>query len=329
MIAGFGFMGRTHAAVIAGLPQVHICAVLDPRGGEIAGDLEQAGIQSVPVFRTLGEALRESACSVVNICLPTDLHRDAALQALGSGCHVFCEKPIALTSSDAKEMVDAAKSANRELMVGHCIRFWPEYEFLKSLVDSAKYGRLLSLSLSRRNSRPSHSVGGWVNDPARCVGAALDMHIHDTDFVCYLLGRPQMVSAHSIRENTGWNSIASHYDFGPHGPLVFADGTWNYPTGWGFQMSFSAVFEHAAVDYDSRANPTLTLTESGLSPEPVALPSPKIDGYHRELEYFFECLNRSLPVKRSTGRDASESLEVVLAEIESAAAGGAPIPLSN
>lgn len=325
LLAGFGFMGRTHAAVLRELPGVVVTGVVDPRGEGIEAAVRETLGREVAVHRELEAGL--TGCDVVDICLPTDLHRGAAEAAFVAGCHVFCEKPVALTMEDAGAMVRAAEAAGREFMVGHCIRFWPEYEELKRTVESGELGRLVSLSLSRRNSRPDYAVGGWVNDPARCIGAALDMHIHDTDFVCELLGEPHAVSARGVREATGWNSIAALYDFGPEGPLVFADGAWNYPPGFGFQMRFSAVFEYGAMEFDSRAHPGLTLTVGSDGPVPVKLPSPQADGYRRELEYFFECLNAGLPVQRSTGAQAARSLAVTLAEIESASAGGRPVKI--
>jgi predicted dehydrogenase len=326
LLCGFGFMGRLHADVLGKLPGVNLVGVFDPRGAAIHEDLHRSGC-AAPVFTELEKALEETACEVVDICLPTDLHRRAAETALNGRRHVFCEKPLALTVADAEAMVRAAREAGRELMVGHCIRFWPEYEILHDLVRSGDHGTLVSLCLSRRNARPDYAVGGWTDDPARCVGAALDMHIHDTDFVCHLLGTPRAVSARGLREPTGWNSIASFYDFGPDGPLVFADGAWNYPPGWGFQMKFSAVFERGALDYDSRGEPTLLLTVGKQPPHPVAVPTDPADGYHAELAYFFSSLREGQPVEKSTGDQAAESLRVTLAEIESAARGGRAVSL--
>jgi predicted dehydrogenase len=326
-IIGFGFMGAVHAEVYRLLASARVVAIVDPRVDEVRATLRGRG-WDMPVFPDYAAAAAQSDFSVVDICLPTDLHLKTALQAFVDGRHVFCEKPIALTVAEAEQMTAAAHAAGRQFMVGHCIRFWPEYEALKRAVDSGEFGRLVSLSLSRRNARPDYAVGGWVNDPARCVGAALDMHIHDTDFVCHLLGAPRAVSARAVRESTGWNSIASAYDFGPDGPLVFADGAWNYPQGWGFQMRFSAVFENAAMDFDSRANPTLTLTAAGEAPRPVTLPEPPTDGYRRELEYFINRLEADLPIETSTGAQAARSLAVTLAEIESAASGN-PVSLNQ
>ena len=86
-------------------------------------------------------------------------------------------------------------------------------------------------------------------------------------------------------------------------------------------MRFSAVFQNAAMDFDSRANPTLMLTVGGDAPRLVALPEPATDGYHRELEYFIARIEAGLPVETSTGAQAARSLAVTLAEIESAASG--------
>ena len=326
LIAGFGFMGRLHAGVLAKMTDVVVAGVFDLRGAEIHEGLRSAGIEA-PVFNNLGQAISQTKCDVVDICLPTDLHYETAEAAFVAGRHVFCEKPLALNVADADAMVRAAREAGRQLMVGHCIRFWPEYMVLQELVRSEEQGALVSLSLSRRNARPDYAVGGWTDDPARCVGAALDMHIHDTDFVCHLLGAPRAVSSRGFREPTGWNSIASLYDFGPKGPLVFADGAWNYPPGWGFQMKFSAVFERGALDYDSRGEPTLLLTPGNEPPRPVALPAYPPDGYHAELAYFFSCLRDGLPVEKSTGAQAALSLRVTLAEIESATRGGTAVSL--
>jgi predicted dehydrogenase len=259
--------------------------------------------------------MEEVECSVVDICLPTDLHRTIALEAFVAGKHVFCEKPIALTRRDASDMTLAAHLADRQFMVGHCIRFWPEYIELKRIVDSGEHGRLLLLSLSRRTGRPGYSIGDWVNKPDRCLGAALDLHIHDTDFLLHLLGAPEAVASQGLRDETGWSSISTQYLY--DGRIVTADGAWNYPADWGFQMRYTAVFERAVLDFDSRSVLTLAAGEAG----PVALSMPPHDGYYHELAYFIGCLERGEPVSVSTGEQASASLDLVLAEIESAATG--------
>ena len=315
LLAGFGLMGRKHADVYHLLSDACVVGIVDPRGGDLGESLRASQLDGVPVFPSLASAMEEVECSVVDICLPTDLHRSIALEAFAAGKHVFCEKPIALTRNDASAMTLAAHQADRQFMVGHCIRFWPEYIELKRIVDSGEHGRLLSLSLNRRTGRPGYSIGDWVNKPDRCLGAALDLHIHDTDFLLHLLGAPEAVVSQGLRDETGWSSISTQYHY--EGRIVTADGAWNYPANWGFQMRYTAVFERALLDFDSRSVLTLAAGEAG----PVALSMPPHDGYYHELAYFIGCLERGEPVSVSTGEQASASLDLVLAEIESAATG--------
>ncbi len=315
LIMGFGLMGRMHGDVYARLPDVKVVGVVDSSPEAAGKALRKHALGGVPVFENLASAAAAVDFSVADICLPTDLHCNIALEAFAAGKHVFCEKPIALTSEEASAMVDAAQKAGRQFMVGHCIRFWPEYVELKRLVESGEHGRLLSLSMNRRTGRPGYSVGNWVNKPERCLGAALDLHIHDADFLLHLLGTPKAVVSQGLRDETGWSSIATHYVY--EGRTVTAEGAWNYPEKWGFQMRFTAVFEHAALDYDSRYG----LFLGAGATDPVVLPVRPLDGYHHELAYFIKCLEQNEPVAISTGEQASASLDLVLAEIESAASG--------
>lgn len=315
LLVGFGFMGKKHAEVYRLLPDACIVGVVDPRGSEMTDVLLENHLEDVPVFADFTTAAAKLEFSAVDICLPTDLHHEIALQAFSAGKHVFCEKPVALTRDDATAMTTAAHDADRQFMVGHCIRFWPEYVELKRLVDSGEYGGLLSLSMSRRTGRPNYSIGNWVNNPERCLGAALDLHIHDTDFILHLLGTPESLVSQGLRDETGWSSISTQYHYDRR--IVTAEGAWNYPAAWGFQMRFSAVFEGAALDYDSRSGITLAAGDG----EPTTLRMPPQDGYYGELNYFVACLGRGEPVIISNGEQASASLDLVLAEIESVGSG--------
>jgi predicted dehydrogenase len=311
-------MGKTHAGVYSQLRNARVVAVVDPRGEHLRGELEAAGL-ACAVFPTYSEAASAVEFDVADVCLPTDLHRENVLRALADGKHVFCEKPIALSREDAREMVEMARRCDRQFMVGHCIRFWPEYVELKRMVDAGEHGRLLALSMSRRNGRPGYSIGNWVNQPDRCIGAALDLHIHDADFILHLLGPPEAVFARGLRDNTGWSSLSTQYIY--DGKVVTAEGAWNCPPASGFHMRFSAVFERAVLDFDSRAQSTLQLTVEGEEPHAIKLTEPAANGYERELAYFVGCIERGEPVTISTGEQAAASLSLVLTEIQSASTG--------
>ncbi len=328
-IVGLGFMGTMHAQVYAQLRNARLVAVVDDKTSK--RDLSKLKLD-VPVFGTLEEMLAACEVDVVDICLPTDLHAPFALKAIAAGKHVFCEKPLALKAADGRKIAAAAKKARVFLQVGQCIRFWPEYQALEAFVKSGKAGKLLSLSLQRRTGQPGWSVGGWLLDGKRSGGGAFDLHIHDTDFVHHLLGKPDAVTSAGTRDKTGWSHIFTTYHF--RNVAVTAEGGWNYPVNWGFQMAFQAVFERGAVEFDSGASPGLSVTLGKGKKQPLPFTSAgvgesktgggnlsSLGGYYNELAAFISCLENRRAPKIATGDQAADSLATALAEIQSAATG--------
>lgn len=330
-IIGMGFMGSMHAQIYKQLHDANLVAVVDKNRAKAKRDIAKLGIEAA-VFGTFEELIRSCEVDLVDICLPTDLHAPFAMKAISAGKHLFCEKPLALTKTDGKKIAAAAKKAGVLFQVGQCIRFWPEYIAFEAFVKSRKAGKLLSLSLQRRAGRPSYSTDDWLNDGTRSGGAALDLHIHDTDYVHHLLGRPEAVTSVGTRDKSGWSHIFTTYHF--KNMAVTAEGGWNYPKNWGFQMAFQAVFERGTVEFDSGANPNLMVTIGDGKKQPLPYTNPgagesstgsgnvsSLGGYYNELAAFITCLQKKKAPKIATGEQAAESLATALAEIQSAATG--------
>ena len=98
---------------------------------------------------------------------------------------------MALTVTDCDRMIQAARKSGKILQIGHCVRFWPEYAKAKEIVDSGKYGRVVAAMFQRLGAAPGWSVDNWFINEKRSGGVALDLHIHDTDYVQYLFGMPK------------------------------------------------------------------------------------------------------------------------------------------
>jgi predicted dehydrogenase len=325
-IVGFGFMGQMHARVYPSLPGVEIAAIVDPFPA--TADTSAGMGLRCPHFPSLEALFAGESVDVVDICLPTDMHAEAMIAAARAGKHIFCEKPLALTIEQATRALEEVERSGVALQVGQCIRFWPEYQALEEFVKSGAGGKLVSLGLQRRASAPAYSRENWLHQAKRSGGAALDLHIHDTDFVHHLLGTPRAVHSVGRQQQGAWTRLFTHYLF--ESIAVTAEGAWDMPPAWGFQMAFQAVFENAAIEYDSRTTPTLHLTlgESPRAPMPFAKPHVEgsgpstgnlsdLGGYHNELRYFCECLAAQKKPAIATGKQALESLRTVMAEIES------------
>jgi predicted dehydrogenase len=329
-IVGFGFMGQMHARIYQALPDVEIVGIAD-FSAEGVRQAAAFGLNA-PIVSSLAVLLKQIDCNVIDICLPTDLHAEAIFSAACAGKHIFCEKPLALEIAEAERALAAVKENDVTLQVGQCIRFWPEYQALEQFVKSGRGGRLTSLSLQRRASRPTYSRENWLLDARRSKGAALDLHIHDTDYVLHLLGMPRAVHSIGHREGGEWTRLFTHYLF--NDVAVSAEGAWDLPPQWGFQMSFQAVFEKAVIEFDTRSTPTLHLTMGKEQRQPLAFQKPvvtssgptggnisELGGYYNELAYFCGKLREGKKPEIATGCQALTSLHVVLAEIESASRG--------
>ena len=135
-------------------------------------------------------------------------------------------------------MVKAVRAAKIKFMVGHVIRFWPEYQLLKQYADEKPLGPLVSLALRRFGEMPT-GWKGWFRKPALSGGAALDLHIHDVDYVLYLLGKPKGLDSVGAYRGGSWDQIATHYHY-PGVGVTAEGGWWDAPEP--FEMAFRAVF---------------------------------------------------------------------------------------
>jgi len=128
-------------------------------------------------------------------------------------------------------------------------------------------------------------------DGEKSGGAALDLHIHDTDFVNYLFGKPRNVTSSGVgkfSKNGGVDHITTIYDYGK-GITVVSEGTWSLEPTASFNMSFRIIFEKATLTYSAAEKPTLK-----LYPYKGKITTPKIkqgDGFVQEIKHFISCIN--------------------------------------
>jgi predicted dehydrogenase len=330
-IIGFGFMGGMHAQIYTALPGVDLVAVADLNVDGTKTKVSEMGL-SAQVFPNLKTLLNSIEVDVIDICVPTDKHAELAITAAEAGKHLFIEKPLSLTLPNCEAIQEAISKAGVFAQVGQCIRFWPEYVALKEFIESGKGGALKSLSLQRRASRPTYSQEDWLNNEARSGGAASDLHVHDTDFIIHLLGLPKSVYSQATRGRSGLDHIFTNYQY--DGLAVHAEGGWDYPEHYGFCMAFEAVFENASVVFNSASGAplTLTLNDQESAEMTVEQPGPKesttsegnissLGGYFNELEYFTNCLKANKAPKIATVAQATDSIRVLLAELESSQTG--------
>lgn len=327
-IVGFGFMGRMHYRCwneFAGAKVVAVCDA-DPdivsktgsAGGNIDGAAGKIDLSDFELFSDFDRMLAEGNLDVVSVTLPSHLHKAFTIKALNAGVHVFCEKPMALSVEQCSEMIAAAEQSGKLLQIGHCIRFWPEYAKTKEIIDSGQYGKVVAATFQRLGAPPSWGDNWFANDELS-GGMAMDLHIHDSDFVQYLFGMPASVcSAAAGNADGAMSCIASRYEY-DDGKLVTAEGSWAMSPSFGFEMSFNIVMEKATILFDCTRDPSFK-----VCPFDGEVSTPEVaagDGYSRELEHFAGLVNGKKMPEVITLEQSLNSIQLVLAEIESAKTG--------
>ena len=320
-------MGRMHLRCWRQLPGAQVVALCDRDAsqftdasvrGNVAGADAPLDLSGAEIFTDFDRMLAEAKLDAISLVLPTALHVDFAAKALAAGVHVLCEKPMALNVAECDRLLAAAQASRARLMVAHCVRFWPEYEKARELVAGGSCGRVLAATFRRFGSAPGWNKDNWFADERRSGGMALDLHIHDTDFIQYLFGVPKAVtSAGGFAADGRLAYLATHYDVG--GPAVTAEGSWSLPPSFGFEMSFTIVFERGALIFDPKRTPAFVL----CPPEGPAV-VPKLstgDGYQREIAHFLQMIEGAEVPEIITPEQSRDSVRIVEAEKESVRSG--------
>src|SRR6185437_7603928 len=190
-VIGVGIMGSNHARVFAGLPGVVLVGVADPDRKQAEFVAHTLGCEAVPDVA----ALLDLKIDAVTIAAPTHLHHDVALTCLAAGVHVLVEKPIASSVEEGRDIIAAARLANRTLMVGHVERFNPAVEAIK---DAIRGEDILSIAITRVGPFPPRMSN---------VGVVIDLAVHDIDLIRWFTDseivevQPQVSSAVAERED--------------------------------------------------------------------------------------------------------------------------------
>jgi 1,5-anhydro-D-fructose reductase (1,5-anhydro-D-mannitol-forming) len=310
-IIGLGFMGGAHLRNWQALEGAGVVAVCDAnpiggtaRQGNIDTGSDALDLDGVAVYSDVGEMLASETLDAVSIALPTHLHKAISIQCLEAGVHVLCEKPMALNVEDCDAMITAAARAGKHLMVAHCIRFWPEYAWVKKAVEGGEYGDVVAADFSRLTYAPVWADDSWLADPAKSGGIALDLHIHDLDFIQYLFGSPLGI------RSVGTRHVQTQVDYGD-GRAISATASWMMPESFGFRLAFNPVFEKAAAVFDGTA-----LTVYPETGDPFAPELAEGDGYKREIDYFAEWISGTAAETVITPEQARESVRLALETME-------------
>jgi len=312
-VVGAGFMGRAHAhSYTKGGGLAHVAFIVDAdeeRGRALAGSMPYP----VRAVTELGQVLKDSAIDIVDICVPTALHRSLVIEAAQAGKNVICEKPIAPTLEDADAMIQACAESGVLFMVAHVIRFWPEYVTAVEMVERGDIGSLRRITCQRLSSPPTWARDQWIQNTSLSGGAVRDLAIHDFDFIRCLIGTPENI--HAQGDLMHFTSL-----FGKADCLASVEASYSMPVGFPFVMNFRLVGESGVIEFDGTGGAVRLVRKGEVQRIPVCGSrtftqqdvDEEVDAYFHEIAYFVECVKTGQTPTRVTSQDAREALSMAL-----------------
>lgn len=258
-LIGFGGIARAHNVgynILRGEGEpIKLVAVCDINPAQFENEISintGSGSGTLPAdihtYTSVDDLLLEEDFDMADICLPSYLHKEYAIKLMEAGKNVLSEKPMALSSEDCDEMLEASHRTGKKLMIGQCLRFDAGYLFIKECVDSGVFGKPKHAYFHRLSAHPKWGFEHWFEDDEKSGGCVLDMHIHDVDMARFLFGEPKAVSMWSMDGKTRWllNNTRIYYP----DILVALSGSWDEGGAFGFSAGCRVRFEKASIVID-------------------------------------------------------------------------------
>lgn len=322
-VVGLG-MGRAHAlAYHRARPRCELVWVADLDASRAEAVAKETGA------RPLGDwQVGLDDVDAVSLCTPHHLHAPQAIAALEAGRHVLVEKPMALTESECRSMIAAARANDRRLMVAYVVRFNPAVSWLKRALDEKRFGEVFNVEAWTEAYLPPQP-NTWFARRAQLGGGVLFSHgCHYIDIITWLLGQPESVCYLGTRLGTAWMEGEGT----AQSLMRFANGAVaHYACSWGTRHTLLGNRLHVhttegllVLDYGRQ---TVELVDGrGRQMVFQTVPDPERPHAHDpvdlEVHHFLDCIETGQE-PQTGGEEALKSLRVIWAMYAQEAARGA------
>ncbi len=188
-VVGLG-IGRAHIGGFQKHPKAEVVAIADIDEQR----LKRAGDEfSIPGrYTDYRKMLKSERLDIVSVATPNVFHKPITIAALEAGCHVLCEKPMAMNATEARAMAAAAKKARRRLMINFSYRFNEQAWIMKKQVQSGILGDIYFGRTVWHRRRGMPGFGGWFGQKKMSGGGPLiDLGVHRLDLALWLMDYPK------------------------------------------------------------------------------------------------------------------------------------------
>lgn len=311
-VIGLGFIGKVHLRNCLNLKSARVLAAADS-SKKALNYAKAFGVEHL--FTDYRELLKLKDLDAVIVSLPTHLHAECAIAAMEEGKHVFLEKPLARNPEEGREIVSAARKNDVKFVVGYPLRFAPEFENLKSRMESGVLGDIqLAHAVNiaagpffhrAESTAPRPVPEWWLNRELTGGGALIDLGCHMINLLRWYFGEIS-----DIKARLGYRF---NFDFEDHATCIinFKCGTtaivnvgwFSQNTALGVELFGTASYARV---YQSPSSKVITAIKLILGRTPKFFTP-----YLKEISHFVNCINDNNNESRLSGEDALKDLEAI------------------
>lgn len=275
----------------------------------------------IPESFTTVEDLLKLGLDAVYISSVNDKHKAQLEAAAAHGCHIYCEKPLALSLEDAESMVETCKRHNVTFATNHHLRWAASHQAIRKAITDGLIGNVLSARVFHAVYLPPHLQGWRIDKPSSGGGVVLDITVHNCDILAYLLGEYPL----TVTSMTDIKALGQ-------GLEDEAMSIWRYPSGVLAYTHESFVTPHAGNGIEIHGSKGSLIGNNVMSQQPVGEVYLQCDGERTALKVtpnnlytaavadFVSAIQEKRPPK-CDGIAGTKSLAVALAVLESSKRG--------
>jgi myo-inositol 2-dehydrogenase/D-chiro-inositol 1-dehydrogenase len=321
-IVGCGYMGGTHAKILAADPRVKIVAVADAIGERADALAISLSNQGTRAFTSASDLL-SAGVDAVYVTTPNTLHTETVLMALAAGVHVFSEKPMATTLSEARQVYEATRQARGRYQVGHNRRFAPVYQYCKQAMAQG----LTVTSAHLKMNRGELQNPPWVGNTQITGGFLYETTLHLLDMARWLIGDVLQVEARGSRrayQETDNFSMLLAFAGGQFATFTScAHTTWAFPFE---SVELYGAHQQIVTQEMEKVSHSAGLGQPVLTHDYFQLAVPQKWGYVEEDRLFVDSVLQGAPTA-VTAEDGYRAIELVEAVYRSVANDGERVSL--
>jgi predicted dehydrogenase len=260
-----GIANGKHLPSLSKIEQVELVAFCDVLTNRAEKAANQYGTENAVVYQDYTKLLQDNSIDVVHVLTPNISHAEISIAALEAGKHVMCEKPMAITSEEARQMAEVAKQSGKKLTIGYNNRFRSDSQYLHKVASQGDLGEIYFAKAHAIRRRAVPTWGVFLDEEKQGGGPLIDIGTHALDLTLWMMNnyKPKSVMG-NIYKKLGKKENAANA-WGPWDPTEFTveDSAFGFITMEnGATIMLEASWALNSLDVDE-AKCSLSGTEGG------------------------------------------------------------------